>query len=101
MQYVAFDTTSKISLVYFRNSSTNAGLTGINNATASLELALRRVDEGSCRYYTGANLLSITTLGVWADPGAGKIRIKEIDATNKPGYYEIQFENSVFATGSA
>lgn len=99
VSYVAFGTTSKVDQIYIVDSSTAAGKTGLTNAdfTSGKYLSFRRADEATVRGYTGANVLDIDALGTWANPGTGKIRFKEIDATKQPGWYEIQYEDSVFA----
>lgn len=99
MAYVPFDTTSYIDEILIRDATTGQGMTGLTNAdfTGGAYLSFRRTDEAASRDYTGANVLSITTLGTWASPGTGKIRIKH----RANGYYEVQFENAVLAAGVA
>jgi len=78
------------------SSTTGAGKTGLTNASAGLVVSVRRELAFSVTSYSSSNVLSITTLGTWADPGTGKVRFKEIDGTNQPGMYELQFVDSLF-----
>jgi hypothetical protein len=99
MRFIPYGTTSKIDEIFIRSALTGGPLTGLTNAsfTGGAYLEFRRVNEATARRYTGANVLSIATLATWADPGPGNIRIKE----RGNGYYEIQFENTVFAAGAS
>lgn len=94
--------TSRIQRVFIQDiaqTTTIAGKTGLTNASGGLLISLIREKAATVDAYSGVNILSITTLGTWADPGAGKVRFKELDATNQPGVYELQFENTPFAVG--
>jgi hypothetical protein len=90
--------TSRVAVVFLPDSAstTGGGKTGLTNASAGLNISVRREKVAAVTAYTGANVLTITTLGTWADPGAGKVRFKEIDSTNQPGMYELQFLDSLF-----
>jgi hypothetical protein len=80
--------------------TTGAGCTGLTNASANLAICYSRENDNGGTEVTGANLLDITTLGTWADPGAGKLRFKAVDATKLPGLYEIHFPDAAaFGTG--
>ena len=90
--------TGNLAFVFLQDSAstTGAGKTGLTNASAALNVSVRREKSATFSAYTGANIGSITTLGIWADPGAGKCNFKEMDATNAPGMYEIHFVDSIF-----
>jgi hypothetical protein len=83
--------------------STGAGLTGLTNASAGLIISTIADNEATATAYTvaGSNVETITTLGTYAAPTAGKCRFKEVDATNHPGVYEIQLADARFAVASA
>ena len=97
--------TSVVFRVKVRNSSvqTGAGLTGLTNASSGLVIAAIADNEATTTAYTaaGSTIDTITTLGTYAAPTAGHCRFKEVDATNHPGVYEVQLENSRFAVASA
>lgn len=82
-------------------STTGAGKTGLTNASAGLVVSVRRELSSVVTSYSSSNIMSITTLGIWVDPTAGKVRFKEIDASNQPGLYELQFVDSLFDTSDA
>jgi len=90
--------TSNLFVVFLPDSSstTGAGKTGLTNASAGLVVSIRRELASAVTSYSSSNVLSITTLGTWVDPGTGKVRFKEIDSTNQPGLYELQFVDSLF-----
>ena len=104
---VKHSSTSNIVRVFISNSSvtTGAGLTGLTNASAGLSIyCIPNNAAGSSGYaYTASGSLieTITTCGTYAAPSASKCRFKELDATYAPGWYELQFLNSVYATASA
>src|SRR3990167_527344 len=89
--------------VTLRNSSTGQGLTGLTSASAGLIIALTADNEATATMYTvtAGNVETITTLGTFAAPSAGKCRFKEVDATNHPGLYELQFLDTRFSVASA
>lgn len=95
--------TSNLFVVFLPDSAstTGAGKTGLTNASAGLVVSARRELASSVASYSSSNVLSITTLGTWVDPGAGKVRFKEIDGTNQPGLYELQFVDSLFDASDA
>jgi hypothetical protein len=90
--------TGNIGFVFLGDSSSTngAGKTGLTNASAGLNVSVRREKSATMTAYTGANVGAISTLGTWAAPGAGKVNFKEVDATNAPGLYELHFEDSKF-----
>jgi hypothetical protein len=86
------------------NTATNgAGLTGLTNASTNLAIAFGRELQNGFTQITGADLVTITTIGTWANPGTGKLGFKAVDGTNAPGLYEIHFPNdaAAFGTGDA
>lgn len=82
-------------------STTGEGKTGLAHDTADLIVSTIADNEATATAYTGANLETITTLGTYAAPTAGKARFKEVDATNHPGVYEIQLADARFAVASS
>ena len=84
------------------NSSvtTGAGLAGLTYSSSGLIISTIKIAEATPTVYTaaGSTIETITTLGTYAAPTATKCRFKEIDATNHPGLYEIQFADARFAT---
>jgi hypothetical protein len=90
--------TANIAFVFIPDSASTigGGKVGLTNASTALNISVRRELSAVFSTYTGANILTITTLGTWADPTAGKCRFKECDATNAPGMYEIHFVDAVF-----
>jgi hypothetical protein len=83
------------------DSTTGAGKTGLAYGDTNLAIAYSRENDNGGTEVTGAgNILDITTIGTWQDPGAGKLRFKAVDATKMPGLYEIQFPDAA-AFGTA
>jgi hypothetical protein len=82
--------------------STAAGvmITGITNATSGLKINFIRPGDASVTSFTGSNLETITTIGTFQAPSSGKIRIKEIDATNMPGWYEVHIAAANVPSGA-
>lgn len=97
--------TSIILRVKIRNSSvsTGAGLTGLTHSSTGLKISTIADNEATATTYTvaGSTIETITTLGTFATPTATKCRFKEVDATNHPGIYEIQLDNTRFAVSSS
>ena len=91
--------------VKLRNStsSSGAGLTGLTGASTGLVIAAIADVEASTTAYTatGATIGTITTLGTFAAPSAGQCNLREIDATNHPGLYELQLADTRFAVASS
>lgn len=73
-------------------SSTNTAVTGLTSASSGLIISLMCPTDSAGTNFTvaGSTIETITTIGTFAAPTSGKIRFKEIDATNRPGEYEIQ-----------
>ena len=92
--------TSNILRVFLQDSAvtTGAGKTGLTNASSGLIISTIADLEATATTYTSAasNVETITTLGTFAAPTAGKCRFKEVDATNFPGVYEIQIADARF-----
>lgn len=83
--------------------TTGAGLTGLTSSSAGLIIAAIADVEATSTVYAQAssNIESITTLGTYAAPTAGKCRFKEVDATNHPGVYEIQLADARYAVSGS
>lgn len=81
-------------------STTGAGKTGLAYNTAGLIISTIRLNEASATTYTttGSTIEDISTLGIFATPTATKCRFKEVDATNHPGVYEVQFDDTRFTS---
>lgn len=98
-------TTSNILRVFLQDteSATGAGKTGLTEASSGLIISTIANNESSATTYTSAasNVETITTLGTYAAPTAGKVRFKQVDATNFPGVYEIQIADARFAVASS
>lgn len=83
------------------NSVTNgAGVSGLTSASTNLAIAYSRELQNGATQITGANIVTITTIGTWANPGTGKLGFKAVDATNLPGVYEIHFPDDAAAFGT-
>ena len=84
-------------------STTGAGLTGLSSTSTGLRIDVIRELDATVTSYTVAasNVETITTIGTYAAPTASKCRFKEVDATNLPGMYELQFAQALFGTGDA
>lgn len=97
--------TSNIIVVFLPDSSstTGAGKTGLTSSSAGLNISLRRELSSAVTTYSsaGSTTETITTLGTFATPTATKCRFKEVDSTNQPGLYEIQFADALFDTSDA
>lgn len=86
-----------------KNSSTGAGLTGLTSSSAGLIISTICDNETTATVYTvtAGNVETITTLGAYAAPTAGKCRFKEVDAANHKGLYEFQFADARFSVASS
>lgn len=80
-----------------------SGLTGLTSASANLIISTIADNEAAATAYTvaGATVEAVTTLGTYAAPTATKCRFKEVDATNHPGVYEMQFANARYAIANS
>lgn len=92
-----------IGRVFLRNSTSTAGagLTGLTFSSSGLAISVMRELDATTTNYTvaGSTVQTITTLGTYAAPSASNIRFKEIDATNFPGWYELQFAQALSGAG--
>lgn len=79
------------------------GLTGLLFSSTGLVISTICDNEATATAYTvaGSTIETVTTLGTYAAPTATKCRFKEVDATNHPGLYEMQFANARFAVANA
>ena len=92
---------SKSNIVRFKlkKADTAQGITGIVFNSAGLIISTITDKEAAVTVYTttGSTIEDITTLGTYAAPTALKCRFKEVDATNEPGLYELQFADARYA----
>jgi len=95
--------TSNIVRFTLKRADTGQGLTGLTSATLGLIISTIADNEATATAYpqTISKIETITTLGTFAAPTAGKCRFREVDASNHPGLYEFQFEDSRFAVSGA
>lgn len=89
--------------LYDSSSTTSAGLAGLTNASAGLIISTIASNEATPTAYTagGSTIETIATLGTYAAPTATKCRFKQVDATNHPGVYEIQFAEARLGVAGA
>lgn len=97
-------TLSNIIRVFIQDNTltTGKGLTGLTNASTNLQISVIRELSSTPTLYTGGNIETITTIGTYQVPStSAKCRLKAIDATNRPGEYEIHFHDDAghFGTG--
>ena len=87
------------------NSSvaTGAGLTGLSSASSGLIISTIADNESTATAYAVAssNVETVTTLGTFAAPTAGKCRFREVDSTNHKGVYEIQLADARYNVSNA
>ena len=99
--WATFDQNSVIVRVKILDSTatTGAGKTGLTSASTGLIISTIADSEAAATTYTVAasNVETITTLGTYSAPTASKCRFKEVDATNHPGVYELQFADARFS----
>jgi len=78
-------------------------LTGLTHSTSGLLIGTIADNEPTTVVYAQAssNIETISTLGTWAAPTSSKCRFKEVDATNHPYLYELQFADARFGVASA
>jgi len=104
-ELVTHSDTSRIERVFLPDSSstTGAGLTGLTSASAGLIISTLADNEATATAYTvtGSTIEGITTLGTYAAPTATKCRFREVDATNHPGLYELQFADARYSVANA
>lgn len=77
-----------------------APITGLAYNSSGMVLSLMRVGTAAPTVFTaaGGTIETITTIGTFAAPTSGKIRFKEIDATNTPGLYEVHIASADIPT---
>jgi hypothetical protein len=97
--------TSNILRVFLQDSAstTGAGKTALTSTSSGLIISTIADLEATATTYTSAatNVETITTLGTFAAPTAGKCRFREVDATNFPGVYEIHIADARFAVANS
>lgn len=94
-------TTSYIGHVFIQDSTSvvGAGLTGLAFGSSGIKMSYIRSGEAAATALTPE---TITTLGTFAAPtSAAHIRFKETDATNMPGFYEIQLPDALLNATSS
>lgn len=93
-----------VRIILMDNTSTTGGpLLGLTNASSGLIIAAMCDVEAAAAVYSaaGGTIDTIATLGTYAAPAANHCRFQQIDSTNYPGGYELQFLNSRFAVANA
>jgi hypothetical protein len=95
--------TSNLIRVVLKHATTGAPLTGLTEASAGLIIGTIVDNEATTTRYraSSSEIETITALGTFAAPTSGKVRFKEVDATNHPGVYEIQVADARFSVASA
>ena len=113
MQVIAYrenGDTSNIERVFlFKDSGATAGtegdpITGLTFTSSLLNISTIANNEAAPNTDTSATTSSIetvTTLGTYSAPTAGFVRFREVDATDMPGLYELQWENARYAVSNA
>lgn len=92
------DTAPKFSVALV-HSTTGAFLTGLTFETASLVISCRADTAATWTDYASTtDIETITTIGTYADPGAGDIAFSEIESE---GVYEIHLDDALVATMGA
>jgi hypothetical protein len=100
---IEHSSTSVILELMIYRSDTGQGMTGLTNSSSGLSIA-HSYDNNAGVVDTSAATSSVETVAAlytYATPTAGFVRFREVDATNKPGAYQLMFENSVFAQASS
>lgn len=102
--------TSNIERVFlYKDSGATAGtegdpITGLTNSSTGLNISTIANNEATANTDTSAatsSIETIATLGTYATPTAGFVRFREVDATNLPGLYELQWEDARYAVSGA
>jgi len=113
MQIIAYRANGSVSNIervfLYKDSGATAGtegdpITGLTNSSTGLSIATVANNEATANVDTSAatsSIETVTTLGTYATPTAGFVRFREVDATNMPGLYELQWENARYAVSSA
>lgn len=94
---VGYDESAVILHIHLRNLD-GTPYKGLTHGSTDLVIAVIRVGQSDTTFYKSASskIQSITTLGTYDAPDSGKCRFKEISPDYMPGWYELQFENSLF-----
>jgi hypothetical protein len=85
-------------------SANGDGRTGLAHNTAGLEIWVLPIGNGAPNVYTAAagKIESIAAVGTYVAPTqSDRIRFGQVDATNAPGLYELQFRDELFAAGTS
>ncbi len=100
MLQIQHGSTSVILRFLLKSKTTGAPQTGLTSSTAGLQICVIADTQSTTTNYlqSASNIETITTLGTYAAPTSGKCRFKEVSATYKPGLYEFQFANAIFAS---
>lgn len=79
-------------------SAVGGGKVGLSAASAGLVVAVIRPGEASATVYRQADgtIEGVSVLGTYQPPTAGRVRLREVDATALPGWYELQLANALF-----
>lgn len=86
-----------------KSQTDGRGLTGLSFNSAGLIISTIADNEATPKVYTvtAGNVEDIAALGTYAAPTSGKCRFKQVDATNHPGVYELQFEDARLAVAGS
>lgn len=113
MQIIAYrknGAASNVERVFlFKDSGAAAGtegdpITGLAFNSSGLNISTIANNEAAPNTDTSAatsSIETIATLGTYAAPTAGFVRFREVDATDTPGLYEIQWEDARYAVSNA
>lgn len=110
MAYRSNGDTSNIERVFlYKDSGATAGtegdpITGLTFTSTGLNISTIAHNEAAPNTDTSAATSSVEavgTLGTYSAPTAGFVRFSEVDATDMPGLYELQWEDARYAVASA
>ncbi len=110
MAYRLNGDTSNIERVFlYKDSGATAGtegdpITGLTNSSTGLNISTIAHNEAAPNTDTSAATSSIEavgTLGTYSAPTSGFVRFSEVDATDMPGLYELQWEDARYVISSA
>jgi hypothetical protein len=92
-------------LIQDSSSTTGAGLTGLEFDSTGLRIATIVDNSPDSVAYTaaGSTIEAVDggVLGTYVAPTSTKCRFYEVDSTNHPGVYELQFADARFAVSNA
>lgn len=86
--------------VHLQDATTGQGLTGLDYESAGLIISTIADNVDTAVGYAGGNIETIGALGTFG-PTTGKCGFREVDDTNQPGLYELQFVDSTWSTTDA